>query len=45
MVYDVDKTNHKVTIIENNGKTYDINTYIIISLKVNPFNTVSAVLP
>ena len=28
MVYDVDKTNHKVTIIENNGKTYDINTYI-----------------
>lgn len=28
MVYDVDKTNHKVTIIENNGKAYDINTYI-----------------
>lgn len=28
MVVDVDKTNQKATIIENNGKVYDINNYV-----------------
>lgn len=28
MVYDVDKINHKVTIIENNGKVYDMDSYV-----------------